>query len=171
MNTNLRIIHISDIHLDSPFAGLDVKSGEAKRARHREAFLSALGTATERGCELMLISGDLFDCGYVTEATVSSVLAAIGKCPFPVVLSPGNHDPYSATPLYRDGSMPENVYIFSSEDIQVFDFDELGISVYGYAFVTGVQTGSPLTKFLPKPILEGDNKRVLCAHAEMGFPI
>ena len=164
MNTNLRIIHISDIHLDSPFAGLDVKSGEAKRARHREAFLSALGTATDRGCELMLISGDLFDCGYVTEATVSSVLAAIGKCPFPVVLSPGNHDPYTQNGIYARKNLPENLYIFTREEMDRFDFDDLGISVHGYAFLSN--------RFFHDPFDSGYELKegyinLLCAHTEL----
>lgn len=167
----VKILHTGDIHLDSPMSSLPLSLAEASRDEHRRTFEKMMKYAIDEDVDMILISGDLFDGKYVTQSSRNLVLKYFTEFKKPIILSPGNHDPYSATPLYRDGSMPENVYIFSSEDIQVFDFDELGISVYGYAFVTGVQTGSPLTKFLPKPILEGDNKRVLCAHAEMGFPI
>ena len=161
---SLRIIHISDIHLDSPFAGLDVKTSEARRCEHREAFLSALGLATEKGCELMLISGDLFDCGYVTEETVSLVLSAIGKCPYPVVLCPGNHDPYTPNGIYSRKALPENLYIFTREEMDRFDFDSLGVSVHGYAFLSNRYFHDPFDSGYE---LKEGYINLLCAHTEL----
>ena len=164
MNSNLRIIHISDIHLDSPYAGLDVKSAEAKRARHREAFIFALEIAKEKGCDLMLIPGDLFDCGYVTESTVSSVLAAIGKCPFPVVLSPGNHDPYTQNGIYARKNLPKNLFVFTREEMDRFDFDSLGVSVHGYAFLSNRYFHDPFDSGYE---LKDGYVNLLCAHTEL----
>jgi len=164
MNGTVRIIHISDIHLDSPFAGLDVKSGEAKRREHREAFISALGESAARGCELMLISGDLFDCGYVTETTVSEVLSAIAKCLFPVILSPGNHDPYTQNGIYARKNLPENLFIFKREEMDRFDFDSLGVSVHGYAFLSNRYFHDPFDS--PYELKNG-YINLLCAHTEL----
>ena len=161
---SLRIIHISDIHLDSPFAGLDVKTADVRRREHREAFLSALSLATEKGCELMLISGDLFDCGYVTEQTVSLVLAAIGKCPFPVVLCPGNHDPYTPNGIYSRKTLPENLYVFTREEMDRFDFDSLGVSVHGYAFLSNRYFHDPFDSGYE---LKEGYINLLCAHTEL----
>lgn len=164
MNKNLRIIHISDVHLDSPYAGLDVRASEQKRARHRESFLSALEAARENGCELMLIAGDLFDCGYVTEATVSAVLTAIGKCPFPVVLCPGNHDPYTPNGIYARKNLPKNLFVFTREEMDRFDFDSLGVSVHGYAFLSNRYFHDPFDSGYE---LKDGYINLLCAHTEL----
>ena len=161
---SIRIIHISDIHLDSPFAGLDVREGDVRRREHREAFLSALARATELGCELMLIAGDLFDCGYVTEATVSAVMQAIEKLPFPVVLSPGNHDPYTSGGIYARKNLPKNLFIFTREEMDRFDFDELGVSVHGYAFLSNRYFHDPF--YHPYELRDG-YVNLLCAHTEL----
>ena len=161
---SVRIIHISDIHLDSPFAGLDVKTGDARRRSQREAFLSALRLATEKGCELMLISGDLFDCGYVTEATVSAVLSEIGKCPYPVVLCPGNHDPYTPSGIYARKNLPENFFVFTREEMDRFDFDSLGVSVHGYAFLSNRYFHDPFDSGYE---LKDGYINLLCAHTEL----
>lgn len=161
---SIRIIHISDIHLDSPFAGLDVRESDVRRREHREAFLSALEKAKDLGCELMLIAGDLFDCGYVTEATVSAVMSAIEKLPFPVVLSPGNHDPYTSGGIYARKSLPKNLFIFTREEMDRFDFDELGVSVHGYAFLSNRYFHDP---FDHPYELRGGYVNLLCAHTEL----
>jgi DNA repair exonuclease SbcCD nuclease subunit len=166
MNTksSVRIFHISDVHLDSPFAGLDVRESDVRRREHREAFLSALDLAKQDGCELMLIAGDLFDCGYVTEATVSTVLGAIERLPFPVVLSPGNHDPYTPNGIYARKSLPQNLHVFSREEMDRVDFDDLCVSVHGYAFLSNRYFHDPFDN--PSELREG-YVNLLCAHTEL----
>ena len=167
----VKILHTGDLHLDSPLSTLDFSSAEKARDEHREVFKKMMRYAIDEKIDVLLISGDLFDGKYITQSTKDLVIKYFAEFQKPVIIAPGNHDPYSLISLYRDGSLPENVYVFSSEDIQVFDFDELGISVYGYAFVTAALRSSPLGKFLPKPRAEGDNKRILCAHADTVSPI
>lgn len=162
--SSVRIIHISDIHLDSPFAGLDVRESDVRRREHREAFLAALERAKELGCELMLIAGDLFDCGYVTETTVSAVMSAIEKLPFPVVLSPGNHDPYTTNGIYARKNLPENLFIFKREEMERIDFDSLGVSVHGYAFLSNRYFHDPFDSSYE---LREGYINLLCAHTEL----
>ena len=167
----VKILHTGDLHLDSPLSSLEFSLAEAAREEHRGIFEKMMRYAIDEKIDMILISGDLFDGKYITASTKNLVIKYFTEFAKPIVIAPGNHDPYSAVSLYRDGSLPENVYVFSSEDIQVFDFDELGISVYGYAFIGTALTSSPLGKFLPKPCAEGDNKRILCAHADVTSPI
>ena len=162
--STLRIFHIGDVHLDSPFSGVDVREGDARRDLQREAFLNALTLATERGCDLILISGDLFDCGYVTEETVRRVLSAIQKVKIPVILSPGNHDPYTADGIYARKNLPENLMVFTSEEMGRYDLDELHVSVHGYAFLSN--------RYFHDPLEGGYQLRegyinLLCAHTEL----
>ena len=167
----VKILHTGDLHLDSPMSNLELSAAEAARDEHRRVFEKMMRYAIDEKVDILLISGDLFDGKYVTQHTRSLVIKYFSEFARPIVIAPGNHDPYSAISLYRDGSLPENVYVFSSEDLQVFDFDELGISVYGYAFITAALRSSPLSKFIPKPYTEGENRRILCAHADVFSPI
>ena len=96
----IKIFHTGDFHLDSPFSGLDVKQSDMRRAELRNSFSAALMRAASGGCELILIAGDLFDCGYVTAETVKKTFLAIEKCALPVVIAPGNHDPYEKNGVY-----------------------------------------------------------------------
>ncbi len=164
-NDKLRIFHIGDVHLDSPFSGFDVRVSERRRAEQRAAFLSAIGQVRERSIDIVLISGDLFDCGYVTNDTVKAVMRALGECGVPVVISPGNHDPYSADGVYSKKHLPDNVFVFTGEELTHFDFDELGLCVHGYAFLSNRYRRDPLEGGTPS---RGDGFiDVLCAHTEL----
>ena len=68
----MRIIHTSDIHLDSPLTSR--LSANKIRERRRE-LLSGFGRlvdeAKTQGTEAIIIAGDLFDDGCATNQTVS----------------------------------------------------------------------------------------------------
>ena len=161
----MKIMHIADIHLDSAFSGFDISQAEKKRAALRDCFKEAFCIAKERGVKLILIAGDLFDtpfCSFATRKTVFDAIASVG-CP--VVISPGNHDYYNKNGTYADKNLPENAFVFTSGELGRFDFDELGISVIGYAFTSDKYEENPLTQDVP---LSKENVNLLCAHAELG---
>ena len=162
--SSIRILHIGDVHLDSPFSGVDVREGDARRTLQREALLNALSLATEKGSDMILISGDLFDCGYVTEETVKTVLSAIEKTKLPVILSPGNHDSYTPDGIYARKNLPDNLYVFTSEEMGRYDFDELRVSVHGYAFLSNRYFSDPLEGGYQ---LREGYINLLCAHTEL----
>ena len=56
----LKLLHAADIHLDSPFSGLDSRSAEARRNELRSAFTSMMTYARKADTDLVLLSGDLF---------------------------------------------------------------------------------------------------------------
>lgn len=165
---SIRIFHTGDFHLDSPFSALDVKQSDLRREEHREIFASALQRAVDEGCKIILISGDLFDCGYVSTETVNTVFGAIERCPIPVVLSPGNHDPFTEGGIYAKKSLPKNLFVFKSEELSYFDFDELSVRVFGYAFTSNRYPRNPLDH--PYELKEG-YLNILCAHSELDEPI
>ena len=170
----VKILHTGDFHLDSPHTSLDLPSAEAARERQREAFEAMMGYAAENEIGLVLICGDLFDTKYITARTRDLVCRAFESLPCPVVIAPGNHDPYGALPLYREGVLPENVYVFSSEEMQIFDFDNIGISVCGYAFLSDRLDSSPLRDFslvAERIRVEKGHKLLLCAHADLYTPM
>lgn len=168
-DNKIKIFHTGDFHLDSPFSGLDVKQSDARRALLRDSFSSALMRAADDGCELILIAGDLFDCGYVTAETVAKTFLTIEKCALPVIVSPGNHDPYEKNGIYDRQDKPENLFAFSSPELSRIDLDGIGVSVHGYAFTSDRLDTSPVT---PSSIaLHPTNANILLAHGDIYSPI
>lgn len=164
----IKILHTGDFHLDSPFTGVDLATGERLRDELRKIFIDVVELAGEH--DMMLIAGDLFDCGYVTPETLALVrdsLAAYGK---PVVIAPGNHDPYSSGSIWTATAWPDNVYIFDTDELSVFRFNigETRVAVYGWAFTSQSLERSPLSDGL---ITDADSVNLICAHADTVSPI
>lgn len=159
----IKILHIADLHLDSPFRDDPISEAEKRRADLRNVFLNALKFASENGVKLVLISGDLFDSNYYSKATLdflSESFAETPNCHF--VIAPGNHDPYKYASPYKKCNFPPNVTVFTTEALQAVRLEQLGVTVYGYAFTDNSYTASPINGFKAT----GDGFHVLCAHAD-----
>lgn len=164
----VKLLHLADIHLDSPFRNAEYSESVKRREDTRRVFADALAFAKKNGVSVVLISGDLFDSEYYTENTVSflsDAFKSMPECRF--VISPGNHDPYKHGSPFALGVFPENVFVFSSEKMQSITFDDLGLTVYGYAFTSVSYTERPLRGFTAS----GDGFNVLCAHADTEAPL
>ena len=92
----MRFIHISDVHLDTAFAGRP----DALRSRLRHASLEALercvSTALAEEVDALLIAGDLFDGPHLSFETERFLLQQLGRLAdagIQVVYATGNHDP------------------------------------------------------------------------------
>lgn len=165
----MKLLHTADLHLDSPFAGADPQVAEARRKAGRDVLRRIFDVAKREACDMILIAGDLFDGRYVTPETEALCLSLFRESECPVVIAPGNHDPYVAGSFYQKVALPEQVFVFSSSQLQCFDFEELGLKLFGYAFTSAVLSESPLAgATVPE---EDGSLRVLCAHGELGSAI
>ncbi len=165
----MKLLHTGDLHLDSPFAGESVQTAETRRERQRQILRKIFALAKEETCDMILIAGDLFDGKYVTPETGALCRKLFCEAKCPVILAPGNHDPYAEGSFYRTEAFPDHVYVFNSSDLQCFDFEELGARVYGYAFLSSVLAEAPLAG---APIPEEDGMlRILCAHGDRNDPL
>lgn len=160
----MKIFHCADLHLESPFSGLDTETANDRRQELSETFSRMMRYAKDESVSAVLIAGDLFDSIYCGENTKRDVFDALASVGCPVVISPGNHDYYSKGCIYSDAELPENVYVFKSQEMGRFDLDEVGISVCGYAFTTYVYEKDPLSDICE---LSKDNINLLCAHADI----
>ena len=160
----MKILHIADFHLDSAFSGFDKESADKRREELRECFVRAMKIAKEKGVQLVLIPGDLFDTPFCTGETRRVIFGAIRDVACPVVIAPGNHDYYNKNGTYADKMMPENAYVFTSNELGRFDFDELHVSVIGYGFTSDRYEMNPLASEVP---MSSENINILCAHAEI----
>ncbi len=163
----IKLLHCADLHLDSPFSGLDLSGSEAAREEQRELFKALICTAKNRRIDLLLIAGDLFDSGFTSPATVQFVSEMFATLSCPVIISPGNHDPYSDGGLYG-AEFPDNVYIFRSDKLSSFYFEKLNAVVHGYAFLSRQHDGAPIGETLS---LDPTKVNILCAHADLNVPL
>ena len=164
----IKLFHIADLHLGSPFSGLDVRSSDARREELLRSFEDAVTLAAREGCHAILIAGDLFDCGYAGIDTIQRVFSALGACGLPTVIAPGNHDPYTDGGIYESKGIPDNVYVFESPKMSCFDLDGVGLRVHGYAFNGRSYTDDPLAGEVTPA--EG-RYNVLCAHGDIYSPL
>ena len=101
----IKILHSGDWHLDSPFQG---RTDEQAALLRREllSIPEKLATLCRReDCDLVLLSGDLFDGAY-TQATYRIVYDALARMGVPVFISPGNHDYISPDSPYMELQHP-----------------------------------------------------------------
>ena len=161
----VRIMHIGDVHLDSPFSCSDMRKSELRKVELRTAFSSVLDKANAEKVDIVLISGDLFDSENVTRETASFLqkkFAENNTCRF--VISPGNHDPFTENSVYAKVRFPSNVYIFRSSHVSRICFDDLKTDIYGYAFEQSEMENVPFAGVSP---VSPDRINILCAHGDM----
>ena len=129
----IKILHSGDWHLDSPFQGrTDAQAGALRQELLRiPDKIAAL--CREENCDLVLLSGDLFDGAY-TQETFRRVSDALQRMEKPVFISPGNHDYLSPDSPYEKEVWPENVHIFKRQTIEWVDIPNLDLRVYGAGF-------------------------------------
>ena len=167
----MRILHTADLHLDSAFSSFGKKNAEQYRELGRELLKNIFDCAKYEECQMILIAGDLFDSKFVSNDTRSLFVSLVKNAKIPVVISPGNHDPYSENSFYSiiDKESIENLYIFSANDLQIFDFDDIRVRVFGYAFTSQALNENPL---LNATVPEDNGYlKLLCAHADMSSAI
>ena len=166
---SVRILHTGDLHLDSPFACLSPEKSEQRRQELRDTFGRLMTLVREEAVDLLLIAGDLFDSAYVTSRTANRIIeefAALRNTQ--VVIAPGNHDPYTESSLWASGRLPQNVHIFSTEDLGSFTFPELNTVVYGWAFLSDRLEFSPLAS---RRADDPNRLNVICGHCDFGAPL
>ena len=142
------ILHLGDLHLDSPFSMLDRVEAQKENAAILKVFKTAMRYTHEHDIDIVLISGDLFDgdkCSTETAQELCKEIKALPECRF--VISPGNHDPYSAESAYSKIDFPENCHVFRSPSISSVYYSELNTEVYGYAFTEKELRTDPLSGF------------------------
>ena len=129
----MKLLHSADWHLDAPLTGRTPEQA----ALLRKAALSLPDKIAElcrrENCDLMLLSGDLFDGPY-TKESVSAVKSALAEAGVPVFIAPGNHDPYRPDSPWVREIWPENVRIFTQQAVQSVVLPDLDCRIYGAAF-------------------------------------
>ena len=164
MENEIRIIHAADLHLDSPFSGLDAEQA-ALRRREQRALLDRLAALCDtHHAQLLLLAGDLFDSGRSFAETGEALLSALTRIRARVFIAPGNHDWYAPGSPWHSLALPEHVHIFRSNEIEAVPLPELGCTVYGAGF-TGPEA-PPLLRGFSAPA--DGMRQVMVLHGALG---
>ena len=129
----IKILHSGDWHLDSPFQGRSDDQAQLLRQELLKIPGKIAELCKQEACDLVLLSGDLFDGAYTTN-TYKVVYDALQSMGVPVFVSPGNHDYISPDSPYVKELWPENVHIFKDKQISWADVEALNLRVYGAGF-------------------------------------
>ena len=89
----IKILHSADWHLDAPMSGHSPEGTEHLRRELKKIPEKIVRLAKAECCDLMMLSGDLFDGQYSMD-TLRIVQQALGSAGIPVVIAPGNHIDY-----------------------------------------------------------------------------
>lgn len=163
----IKIFQFADLHLDSPFASQSVTKAAAARQRLRELFCRMIKYARDGEYDLVLIPGDLYEDGYLTEETMRIVVSELATLACPVFISPGNHDPYTRSSLYKCAKFSENVHIFEGSKLTRIDLPDIGVDVYGYAFTS---PSLPENLIANRRVSDTGIVNILCAHTDVFSP-
>jgi DNA repair exonuclease SbcCD nuclease subunit len=121
----IRLLHMADVHLGRAFGYLGERASEHQQ-RLLRAFERALETASQQGCDAVLIAGDLFDSPRVSSQWVDRALDRLSAVRCPVLVLPGNHDPVERHP-FRERKLPSNLHFLSQA--QRYELPSLDLSV------------------------------------------
>lgn len=136
----MKLLHSADWHLDAP---LTLHTPENRDWLRRELLAipdKVAAAAKAEGCQLMLLSGDLFDGAYTRES-FEAVYRALEGLDIPVFIAPGNHDYYHPNSPYFRKKFPENVHIFKENTVQSVALPHLDCRVYGGSFTAPCADG------------------------------
>lgn len=149
---SLRFLQFSDLHLDGSLTGSRLGLPPAKRAQVRrgvEAALDrAIALAVEREVDVVFCPGDLWDDESVSlEAATRLYDAFASLAPVPVLVAPGNHDPWHALSYHHSAFFarkvgrphPTNVHVFVPGGVCHMQVPGLGdVAFHGVSFAGNV---------------------------------
>lgn len=128
----IKLLHAADLHLDSAFSSLPPELSVQRRQEQRQSLVLLAEAARE--CDLVLLSGDLFDSAHVYRDTLEALKECFSAIRAPIFIAPGNHDRLADGSPYRTEQWGDNVHIFTEPTIRKVHLDELGCDIYGAGF-------------------------------------
>jgi exonuclease SbcD len=150
----LRFIHAADIHLDSPFKGLQSLPAPIRKRIVGSTFVAfdrLIQTAIDEKVDFVLFAGDVFDHSNRSLKAHLHFIKGLEKLAEKNIFSyivHGNHDPLDGH--LWSAQLPEKVHIFSSEDVSCIPFFKEGIemaSIYGMSYPTRHVTENLVHRF------------------------
>jgi exonuclease SbcD len=143
----MRILLVSDAHLDSPFAWAGPEAARRRRQALRDAFDRCIQLAIDRRVDIICCGGDLFEHERVSPDTSQFLRGQFERAyPIPIFVAPGNHDWIGPESLYRRVCWSPNVNVFESGRLVPVTVAE-GLTLWGAAHLAPAGTPDLLENF------------------------
>ena len=127
----VRVLLTSDVHLDAAFGWAGPQASNV-RGEIRNTVERVVELAHLRSVDLVCLAGDVFEDTRVVPDTGRFLQVMLAKlAPIPVLIAPGNHDPWHARSPYRQIEWSSNVHIFTEEHL--VPYNVAGLTVWGAA--------------------------------------
>lgn len=160
----IRFLHCADIHLDRPFGGRGFADySETRRKDVWATFETIIRLAQDERVDFLLFCGDLYEHDYTSRTAIQRISSLFERLAVPVVILPGNHDPYVANSWYKTWSWPDNVIILTPEKPSVM-FNGLNTFIHGVGF-SAFRQDTPDFSRVPRP--DGDSFSLFMLHGTL----
>jgi DNA repair exonuclease SbcCD nuclease subunit len=165
----MKIVHASDLHLDSPLRGLPRYAEapvDAFRGATRRALARLVALCLEERASLLVIAGDLVDASgrdYKTGLFLVKELLRLGDQATQVVLVRGNHD--AASRWFGKLLFPDHVVELGLGGPETLVLESLGLAVHGWSYRERAARAN-LARGYPLPLTGFLNVGVLHTSAE-----
>lgn len=117
----VRLLHTADWQIGLTRRFLEPEAQARFSAARVEAIRAVGRVAAQQECDLVVVSGDVFESNHLTGQTVRRALEALRAVPVPVYLLPGNHDPLDAASVYRSDvfvqECPPHVHVLGTAGV------------------------------------------------------
>lgn len=164
----LKFIHCADLHLDAPFRETGAGTyADTRRKDIREAFSNIIDRVKSEKAQMLLICGDLYEHRTVGKGTMDWLYMVLSQAGVPVLIIPGNHDPYLKNSWYRSWDWPENVKILSPDNPHLV-MEDLCVNVYGMGF-SSFREDKPDLSVVPPPVKGYFNIMMIHGTLDMSF--
>ena len=122
----MKIIHCSDLHLDSKMeANLDKEKSKQRKNEILLSFQKMIEYANKSDVKIIIIAGDLFDKSKISVKAKNIVKDAIISNPqIDFIYLKGNHDEEN----FIEGSIPENLKLFNKYNWSSYRYENIVIS-------------------------------------------
>jgi DNA repair exonuclease SbcCD nuclease subunit len=111
----VRLLHTSDWQIGKLFGQFDADDAAILADARFLAVERLADIAVERGVDMVLVAGDVFDAQTVTDRTLHRLFNAMGAYRGPWILIPGNHDAALSESVWtraeRLGAVPPNAHL------------------------------------------------------------
>ena len=158
----MKIVHFSDLHLDSSFAWAGATGGAARKRRQalRDTLVHIVELTREVNADALFCGGDLYEQEHFRPDTAEFLKDTFaGLAPLPVYIAPGNHDWYGPKSLYAQVAWSENVHLFREAVLRRVALND-SLWLWGAAHLGPANTGNFLEGFR----VEGSGNHIALFH-------
>ena len=128
----LKILHSADWHLGCSFRQFSPEQQTFLKQEQRLLPQKIAELCLREDCDLMLLSGDIFDEN-PSRDILELVKSALQHCGVPVLIAPGNHDFCCPGSPWLENTWPENVFIFTG-GLESVTIAGLNCRIYGAGY-------------------------------------